>query len=494
MRSASSTDALSVGVVGLGALMAVLPQTLVLPVIPIIARDVGATTGQAQWLLTSTLLAGAVAVPVISRFADLWGRRLMLQFTLVFLAVGSAVDALTDNLALMIVGRALAGVAAATVPLGISLLAATLPRERQASGMVIVSAMLGVGNTLGLPLAGLIGDRADYHVLYRIGFAGAVISVVLVSLVVREPRAAGQKDSKTPRSKVDLPGIVLLTAGLGGLILPLAQGAEWGWGSTRTLGTFATAVVLLVLLVVVELHTSSPLVNMRALAHPPVAITNVASAFVGFALFASFVGASTYVQAPTATGYGFNASVVTAGLTLLPSGLLMLLLAPVAARLIKRWGAAWVLCLAGMIIAVGLIERIAATAALWQVIAGTAIVGVGSGIAYAALPSLITAHSRPDELAAANGINSVARSLGSTLASAAGGSILAALTMNIDGTPVPSLTGYRTLFVICAAAAALAAAGGAVVARADARTRPQPDNSAPTAGAQRLPAADTPMQ
>lgn len=186
---------------------------------------------------------------------------------------------------------------------------------------------------------------------------------------------------------------------------------------------------------------------MRALAHPPVLITNIASVFVGFALFASFVGTSTYVQAPTATGYGFNASVLTAGLALLPSGLLMLLLAPLASRLITRWGAGWVLSLAG-----------------------TAIVGIGSGIAYAALPSLITDHSHPDELSAANGINSVARSLGSTFASAAGGSVLAALTISINGTPVPSLTGYRTLFVICAVAGVLAAAGGAAIARSSTRT------------------------
>ncbi|MEU0476810.1 MFS transporter [Streptomyces olivaceus] len=462
MRSMSSTDthsALYIGVVGLGALMAVLPQTLVLPVLPVIARDVGATTSQAQWLLTATLLAGAVAVPVVSRLADLWGRRLMLQFTLAVLAVGSLTDALTDDLQLMIIGRALAGVAAAAVPLGISLLAGTLPPQRRASGMVVVSAMLGVGNALGLPLAGLIGGRGDYHALYWIGFVGAVVSLALVSLVIREPRLPRH------RAKVDLPGIVLLTAGLSGLILPLAQGTKWGWSSPRVVGLLTVALVLLALLVIIELRTPTPLVNMRALAHPPVAITNVASVFVGFALFASFVGTSTYVQAPTATGYGFNASVLTAGLTLLPSGLLMLLLAPLAARLINRWGGGWTLCLAGIVIAAGLTERIVATAALWQIITGTAIVGVGSGIAYAALPSLITAHSRPDELAAANGINSVARSMGSTLASAVGGSILAALTMTINGASVPTLTSYRILFAICALVAVLAAAGGAAVAR-----------------------------
>ncbi|MCX5134287.1 MFS transporter [Streptomyces sp. NBC_00340] len=449
---------LEIGAVGLGALMASLTQTLVIPVLPVISKDIGASTTQTQWLLTSTLLVAAVSVPVVGRFADMVGRRLMLVFSLGALALGSLIDALTTDTTLMIVGRALTGLSAASIPLGISLLAAVLPVDRRSSATALISAMLGIGSALGLPLAGLLADNVDYHVLFWIGAVGAVLSLVAILALVGEPR-------HTSTRSVDLPGIALLTSGLVCLVLPLSQGGTWGWGSLRTIGLLVAAVVLLALLVRVESRSAAPVVNVRALANPPIAMTNVASLFFGFALFASFVGTANYVQAPAATGYGFGSSVLTAGLCLLPSGLLMLLLAPVTAKLSTLWGAGRVLFLAGLIVAAGLITRILFVDSLWQIVVGTAIIGAGSGIGYATLPTLINTYTPATDLAAANGINALARSLGSTLASAVGGSILASMTMALGGFEIPSLKAYRVLFVICAVAAVAAALLGLIASR-----------------------------
>jgi MFS family permease len=185
------------------------------------------------------------------------------------------------------------------------------------------------------------------------------------------------------------------------------------------------------------------------------------------------------VQAPEATGYGFGSTILTAGLCLLPSGLLMLVLAPVAATLIASWGPARVLALAGVVIAAGLLFRIVFVEDLWQVIVGSSIIGAGTGIGYASLPSLINAHTPPSELAAANGINSLARSLGSTLASAVGGALLTAITIGVAGHELPSLDAYRVLFAICAVAALLASVIGLVISagitsRAISRAEPVP--------------------
>ena len=449
---------LEIAAIGLGALMAALAQTLVIPVLPVIAADLHASTTQALWLLTSTLLVGAVAVPVIGRLADMFGRRLMLLICLGALLAGSLVDALTSNIGVMIAGRALTGLSSAAIPLGISLLAAVLPPERRGSAVALVSAMLGVGGALGLPLAGLIGDNLDYHILYWIGAVGAALSMITIRLLVGEPAVHR-------RGSVDFIGILLLATGLVSLVLPLSEGSAWGWGSARTIGLLVASAVLLTVLAVVERRVAHPLVNMRTLANPPIAITNVASVFIGFALFASFVGTANYVQAPAISGYGFGSSVLTAGLCLLPSGILMLLLAPVAARFVKTWGAARLLTLAGVIIAAGLVMRILATASLWEIVVGASIAGAGTGLGYASLPALINTHTPNEDLAAANSINSLARSLGSTLASAVGGSLLAAITLTVGGgIELPSLTAYRILFAICAVAALLAALAGVLIA------------------------------
>lgn len=448
---------LEIAAIGLGALMASLAQTLIIPVLPVLSVDLHASTTQALWLLTSTLLVAAVAVPVVGRLADMFGRRLMLLVSVGALLVGSVIDATTTNIGVMIVGRALTGVSGAAIPLGISLLASVLPDARKGSAVALVSAMLGVGGALGLPLAGLISENFNYHVLYWIGAVGAALSIIATRVLVSEPVTSR-------RGSVDFLGVVLLTGGLVCLILPLSEGSSWGWGSAPTISLLAASAVLLALLGFTELRVDNPLVNMQTLAKPPIAITNIASVFIGFALFASFVGTSNYVQTPKVSGYGFGSSVLVAGLCLLPSGVLMLALAPVAARLLAIWRPGRVLTLAGLIIAAGLLLRIFATGALWQIIVGTSIVGAGTGIGYATLPTLINTYTPADELAASNSINSLARSLGSTLASAVGGSLLAAITVTIGGIAIPSLAAYRILFTICAAAAILAAAAGWIIA------------------------------
>ncbi|MEU9734763.1 MFS transporter [Streptomyces sp. NPDC048002] len=452
---------LEIAAVALGALMASLTQTLVIPVLPVISQDIGASTTQAQWLLTATLLVAAVAVPIIGRFADMFGRRLMLVVALGGLTVGSVLDAVTSDATVMIIGRAITGVSSAAIPLGISLLASVLPKERKGSAVALISAMLGIGGALGLPLAGAIADSVDYHVLFWIGGVGAAVSIVLILLLVAEPPTQGVRS-------VDLPGIVLLAAGLTSLVLPLSQGGTWGWTDAKTLSLLAASVVLLVFLVLVEKRSAAPLIDLKALSSRPVALTDLASLFFGFALFASFVGTANYVQAPEATGYGFGSSVLVGGLCLLPSGLFMLLLAPVTAKLNTLWGAGRVLAIAGFVVAAGLGVRIVLTDSLWQIVLGTAIIGAGTGIGYAALPTLINEFTPPEDLAAANGINSLARSMGGTFASAAGGSILASMTMTLGSYELPSLDGYRVMFGICAAAALLSAVFGLVIARSQA--------------------------
>ena len=439
-------------VIGLAALMVSLTQSLLIPVMSELTIDLNASADGVAWIFTSTLLVGAIAVPAFGRLGDLYGTRRMLMVALTALVVGSLICALSDNLAMMIVGRSVVGLAVATVPLSISLIGVILPREHSAAGIALISAMLGVGGALGLPLAGLVAQYADYHVLFWICAVGGVLAVPGILKLVAEP-------ARTAHGKMDFPGTILLGAAMLALLLPLAQGESWGWTDPWTLGLLAAAAVLLTVFIVVELRLKSPLVDVRTSARPALLLTNLASLCVGFALFATLIGTASYVQAPTATGYGFGESIMVGGLCMLPGGIAMLLLSPVSARLRPRTA----LIVGSLIIAGGFLTRIVFTDHLWQVIVGATIAGAGTGIAYAAMPGLIIHAAPRSELAAANGLNTLFRSVGSSLASAIGGALLAAQTINLAGHALPSLAGYRTLFAICAGAAVLAAILAAVI-------------------------------
>jgi hypothetical protein len=131
----------------------------------------------------------------------------------------------------------------------------------------------------------------------------------------------------------------------------------------------------------------------------------------------------------------------------------MLFLSPVSAKISALFGPKVALALGAAVVGAGFLVRIFFVAHLWEVVVGTAIAGSGTGIAYGAMPSLILRSAPRAELAAANGLNSLARTAGSSLASALGGTVLTSQTIVLAGYAYPSLAAYRTLFAICAAAA-----------------------------------------
>jgi len=437
-------------VVGSAALVVSLSQSLLFPVISTLPSTFDTSASNVTWLITSTLLVGAVSVPIVGRLGDMFGKRLLLLVSVGGLTVGSLLAAVTDDLALLILGRAVQGLGGATIPLGISLLTTLMPPRRTGAAIALVSAMLGVGGALGLPLAGYLTQHAGIHALFWItGVAGAACFAGILGLVPESTARSG--------GRVDLVGAVLLSSGLVCLLLPLTQGAVWGWQDPRVLALLVGSAALLAVFGWSQTRIGQPLVDLAVLRRRPIVLTNVASVLFGFALFASFVGTASYVEAPEATGYGFGSSLMVGGLVLLPSGLAMLLLSPVAARLIERGGADRTLALGAAVVAIGWMMRILVHESLWQVVVGTTVVGVGTGLGYAAIPSLINEHSPATEIAASNGINALFRTLGGCLAAAVGGSILAADSVILDGLAAPSLAAYRVLFVVCAAAATLAA-------------------------------------
>ena len=436
--------------IGLAALVVAMSQTILIPVLGVLPADLDTSVSNVQWLLTVTLLVAAVAVPFMGRLGDMFGKRRLLLIAVAALIIGSVLTAISGNIAVLIVGRGIQGISAAAVPLGISLLSTLVPREKAGTSIALVSAMLGVGGALGLPMAAFIAQYSDFHVLFWISAAAGLIAFAgIVKFVPDDTERAG--------GKVDYVGAVLLGGALVALLYPLSQTAAWGWGSVKVIGLLILSLVLFVVFVFAQTRIAQPLVDLVTLRRRPILLTNIASLFFGFALFGSLIGTASYVQAPESTGYGFGSTILVGGLAMLPSGIAMLLLAPVSAKISDRIGAPRALAIGGIVVAGGWLMRIVMTDSLWQIILGTTIVGAGTGIGYATMPTIINTHTPHSELAAANGLNALVRSVGSSLASALGGSLLAASTMSLGGYDIPTLDGYRELFALCAGAAILAA-------------------------------------
>ncbi|MGQ5637166.1 MULTISPECIES: MFS transporter [unclassified Streptomyces] len=430
-----------------GIVVAVM-QTLLVPVIKDLPQLLHTAPSNATWVLTSTLLSGAVATPIMGRLGDLYGKRRMLILSLAVMVVGTLVSALTSQLLTMIVGRTLQGFAMGAIPLGIGLMRDMLPRERLGSAMALMSSSIGVGGGLALPAAALVAQHTDWHALFY-GAAGlGVLSIGLTLLAVPESpmRAEGS---------FDLLGAVGLSGGLVLLLLPITKGSDWGWSSGTTLGLFAASLVVLVLWGLYELRSQAPLVDLRTTARPAVLFTNLASIMVGVAFYVVSLVLPQLLQLPKATGYGLGQSMVVAGLCVAPLGLTMMFTAPVYARLSARYGPKTTLIIGLLVIAIGYGGGLGLMDAAWQTIVTSVILGAGIGLAYSSLPALIVGAVPASETGAANGLNTLMRSIGTSVSSAVVGMVLANTAQNAGGVAIPTMHGFRVSFLIATAAVAV---------------------------------------
>ncbi|AEM81377.1 MFS transporter [Streptomyces violaceusniger] len=428
-------------------------QTLVVPLVTELPQLLHTTSSNASWVVTATLLAGAVSTPVMGRLGDMFGKRRMLMVALALMVIGSLTCAVTSDLVVMVIGRAIQGGAMGAIPLGISIMRDELPPQKLGSAMALMSSSLGIGGALGMPAAAFVAQHTSWHVLFY-GAAGlGVISIALVLAVIPESAV------RTP-SRFDVIGALGLTAGLVCLLLPITKGGDWGWTSGTSLGLFGAAVVILLLWGVFELRTAEPLVDLRTTARRQVLLTNLTSIMVGFSFYAMSLILPQLLQLPKATGYGLGQSMVMAGLYFAPMGVAMMLVSPLSARINAAKGPKVSLVLGLIVIGATYGAGLMMMDYIWQIVVLSTALGVGIGIAYSAMPTLIVSAVPAAETGAANGLNTLMRSIGMSTSSAVVGVILAHQTTDFGGVALPSKDGFQTSFLVACAASV----GGLLIA------------------------------
>jgi EmrB/QacA subfamily drug resistance transporter len=429
-----------------------LQQTMVVPALPALQRDLHTTPTWVTWVLTVFLLVAAVSTPLLGKLGDQHGKERLLVISLSIFLGGCIGCALAWNVWSLIGFRALAGAGGAIFPLSFGIIRDEFPREKVGVAIGLISATFGVGGGFGIVLSGLIVDNLSWRWLFIAGAVPIGISILLIHRFVPE------SPIKT-HSRLDLPGALLLSGGLVCLLLALTEGESWGWTSGGVLGLGAASLALLVAWGFAELHIPEPMVDMRMMAGRQVLFTNVTALIAGFAMFGAWVLIPNFVESRTdLVHYGFDASATKAGLYLLPSSFTLLFAGPLAGLIARRTGSKWPLAI-GMLVIAG------TTASLahwhdepWQVLATMPALGIGIGFAYASMATLITEAVRPTETGVATGMNTVMRTVGGVIGGQMGAALLTAYT--IGRTSRPSITAFEIAFT----ASATAALVGAVVA------------------------------
>ncbi|MFF5323615.1 MFS transporter [Janibacter hoylei] len=440
------TPGLVIAILCLGSFSGALMQSLVIPIQAELPRLLHTDAGSASWAVTATLLAAAVTMPVTGRLADMLGKKKVLVASAALLVVGSVVAALGTSLTPFLVGRVLQGMAMGYIPVAISMVREIAPPEKRAGAVAAVSATMGVGGAIGLPLAAWIAQEFSWHGLFW--FSAGLAALVLAATVVVVPAVHDAHPSH-----LDVPGIIGLAVGLSAVLIGISKGSQWGWDSGRTTGSIAGGLVVLLVWGWYQLRHDDPLVDLRTTARRPVLFTNLAALLIGFGMMAQAIVVPQLLEMPEATGYGLGQSILGAGLWMAPGGLMMMVFAPVSSRLINGVGARITLSIGAVVVGLGYLVAMLLMAAPWQLMVASLIASAGVGIGYAAMPTLILDNVPEDEAGSSVGVNGLMRSVGTTIAGAVMAAILTSRTISLGGHVIPDESAFRVCFLVGAGAA-----------------------------------------
>jgi MFS family permease len=425
-------------VLSIGGLAYAMLSSAVIPALPDIRHALHTSEEGVTWLLTGYLLSASIATSILGRLGDMYGKERLLLLTLILLAVGTAVSALSTSLLPMVVGRVIQGAGGGIFPLAFGIVRDEFPRDKVAGSIGMMSSILGVGGGIGIVIGGLIVEHLDYHWLYW-------IPLIVITL------AAALTWRFVPESPIRVPGKVnwtaaaLMAAGFSCVLVAISETTVWGWGSVKTIAVLLVGLVLSGLWVLVEVRATEPLIDMAMMRIRGVWTTNLVAFLLGAGMYAAFLIFPQFAQLPTSTGFGFGAGIVTAGLYLLPAALGMSVVGSFAGTVARRYGSRFAVIVGSAITALAFAWLAAFHGHPYDMLISAALMGIGIGLAFAALGNLIVLAVPPHQTGVASGMNTVMRTLGGAL----GGTIVATLiTDNTARSGLPTVTGFTLSFAL----------------------------------------------
>ena len=467
-------DRTLVPVLGLCLLVATTAYLMVFTLLGQIGATLGASRTALDWITIATVIVGTVSSALMPALGAVLGARRLMVIAMGCLAAGSLASALAPDVAVLLVGRVVAAPGLAAAALSIAIVRERRSGPGLARALGVIAAFEGAAAGTGFALGGVVEEaaRADWRAVFLAMAAISAVAAAVAGVTIPDGRvpadATGPDRTGAPGADrgpgevtvhrhLDLGGAVLLAAGLAAGLLAITEGAAWGWTSARTAGLIAAAVTLLAVWAVSALREADPLVRLRVLARPGVA---VGAAFI--LVTACTVGivnltVPSFLEAPPAAGYGDGASVLIAGLDMLPFAVAITLAGYLAGRLAgllgpRRIGAAG-LCAEAL--GLGLLAGLAHSAG--EIAAFVAIIGVGHGCLIAAAYIAITQDVPQREAGAASGFGSAVSGVSGAVASAVITPILASRTLLAGPSLLPAASGYTRCWLYGAAFAAGAA-------------------------------------
>jgi EmrB/QacA subfamily drug resistance transporter len=416
----------------------------VVPALPTIQHDLHTTENGVTWTLTAYLLSASVGTAIIGRLGDMYGKEKLLVWTLVILSAGTLLAALAGSLALLIVARAIQGVGGGVFPLAMGIVRDEFPREKVAGSIGLMSALLGIGGGVGILAGAAIVERLSWHWLFWLPLGPIVLSALCTWRFVPESPV------RMP-GRINWPAAVLMSVGISLVLVGVSETTAWGWGSARTISVLAVGLAVCAAWVATEVRSAQPLIDMTLMRVRAIWTANLTAFLLGAGMYSSFVIFPQFAQLPKSTGFGFGASIVGSALYLLPSTVGMAVVGSAAGRIAARFGSKPALVAGSVVTAASFWLLLVQHAHVYDMLVASLLLGVGIGLAFAALGNIVVQAVDGHQTGVATGMNTVMRSVGGAL----GGQLTATFLAAHVHAGLPTVDGFDEAFVFSASCLAV---------------------------------------
>ncbi|HZS21268.1 MAG TPA: DHA2 family efflux MFS transporter permease subunit [Pseudonocardiaceae bacterium] len=312
-----------------GMFMSILDISIVTVALPTIQNEFGASTSDAQWVVTAYSLTEGVVVPATAWLGDRFGLSRVYNLALLGFAGGSALCGLAWSLNTLVIARIVQALLGGILPaITMAILLQIVPRDRLGAALGMYGLGAVVAPAVGPALGGYLVEYVDWRLIFFINVPISIIGTVAAILVLPSfPGRAGRR--------FDVLGFVTVAGGLFTLLLALSKGEDWHWTSYRILGLFTVSALCLALFVVIELEVDDPLLDLRVFRYWAYTLSLVLMSLLIVVLFVVAVYVPQFLQ----VGQGWGA--LDAGLVVLPPAVLMGILMPITGQIYDRIGPRW---------------------------------------------------------------------------------------------------------------------------------------------------------
>ncbi|ASJ07378.1 MFS transporter [Thermococcus pacificus] len=436
-------------------LLVMYTEAMLTPALPTIQKEFAINPNDVSWVLTIYLLVGTVSVALFGKLGDMYGKKKMFLVALGFYTLGVILNGFAPSFQWLLVTRGIQGFGMAIFPLAFSLVREEFPPKMVPQVQGMISAMFAVGMVIALPLGAWVTQNWGWRWTYHSAAPFAVLMFFIAWKVLRESRYINP-------GKVDWVGALLLAFTVVPALVGVTRAPNVGWTARETLVLFVVAVVSAVLLVLWEKRAENPLIPIEIISARNPAIVNIGIMFAAFGI-SMMSQANTYIfQMPAP--YGFGKTILQSGLLMTPMALVMLIVAPIAGKLLPKVGAKPI-ALTGALtasIGLGILSKYAPQLPpdhLWAFVGLITLVGTGITLMNISLINVLVFSVPPRAMGVATGANSLFRNFGSTWGPAIAGTIMSTYytVFHPPGAPewvkikIPTTKAYEVLFGTSAA-------------------------------------------